>query len=174
MKIAILCLCVLFVSCFTEPKKETENTQSVGNFESINSNVEKIASEKLNDSINLKTFKEETLITETNSSDIILELNSINDRNGNKIVMSFIDEKEKLMMFFGKEFKIQDVYLVYVKEDFDRGFGVNYIYLECKKNSSSSNCLYDIKNSDYVSSIAFPLSTEEECVRFIELFNKLR
>ncbi len=176
--IIVVLFCVLLISCFSEPKKETPIFESIQNTQ-VN-HIDSVDSIKIN---NVESVNE--LKTENNSSSlsdispkrkIINEINLIAENNGfpnmeNKL--SFLNEKKGLMLFYRYEFNINNVYAVYLNKDYNNGFGSHYVSIECEKKESGSNCLYDTIDSQYISASIFPLKNKESCLKYVEMFNTI-
>lgn len=183
-KLFYISFCFTFLSCFTEPKKENNNANLDLQINSIKS-----ADKAKDTTLDSSTIKEkDTLLKkdieeqisfandeDKNRLNIIDNLNEIlkSAKTKNEIKLSFLNEKRNLMLFFKYEFSLDNVYAVYVNKDYNDGFGNYHIFIECQKNNNDSNCMYDTVNSEYVSGYGFPLKTEEDCLSFVRLFNKL-
>ncbi len=181
-KVSVLILSTLFISCLTEPKKENSNT-------STNEMINPISPEKVENSIidtalikNEISQESTTIINETKTDgvvskrSIIEELNNIVKNSGYSNInntLSFLNENKGLMLLSRYEFKIDDVYAVFLYKDYNDGYGAFHVSIECEKKESGSNCMYDTNNPDYISATIFPLKTREACLQYVEKFNSL-
>ncbi len=181
-KFILLFLCLTIVSCFVEPKKE--NLSILPEVVSTNNTYENekpiidSALIKETDTVVGENFKNptESKSTITSRLEIIDNINLIL-KNRSKMIgenrLTFISDKRNLMLFSSYEFNLDNVYVVYVNRDYNDGFGANRVSIECQKNSSGSNCMYDTVNVQYISGYTFPLKTKEDCLYFVEQFNSL-
>lgn len=179
-KVLVIPLIFLFLSCFTEPRKgnQLDSINEVNNIvysETVNAEDKNIEEDTKKESLNNNNELSD-INNENNITSIVRELNKISNQSGfpnNISELSILNEKRSLMLFNTVEFKLDDVYAVFLDKDYNDGYGTFRVAIECEKRESGSNCLYDTSRSDYILSTIFPLQTKEDCLRYVELFNRL-
>jgi len=181
-KFILLLLCFTMVSCFVEPKKENPSiapevvsTNDTYDNEKFKEPIVD-TSEVNNSSLGDIEVQDNSTLNRLSKKDIVDELNLIAKNNSFPSIenkLSFLNEKIGLMLFTSYEFKLDDVYAVYINKDYNDGFGAFHIAIECQKRSTGSNCMYDTGRAEYISASIFPLQNKDACIKYAELFNSL-
>lgn len=176
-KLILLLSCIVFISCFTEPKKDAAPNTQIEQVKAVKSQESPTTLDST-----IKPILEEKLIEDTqtevpkinDTGQLLKTLNKIYSENSIHLsdeTFILLDNNKGIIALDNYRFNVSDIIVSYLDKDYGDNYGRHHLSIEC---SLGESCIYDSKNSAKIIAIIRPFTSKKSCDEVVKIFNNLK